>query len=68
MKIINIDGVEYTLTPVKQEKELFIGELQGKRYYLGPEAENHSQRRGGQGHHRRGHSGYGCRRAAVFRP
>lgn len=38
MKTIIIDGVEYTLTPTKQEKELFIGELNGKRYYLGPEA------------------------------
>lgn len=38
MKTIIIDGVEYILTPTKQEKELFIGELNGKRFYLGPGA------------------------------
>jgi len=36
-KTIIIDGVEYSLTPVNQNG--FIGEVNGKRYYLGPEAD-----------------------------
>lgn len=38
-KTIIIDGVEYALTPVTPvSQDQFIGEVNGKRYYLGPEA------------------------------
>jgi len=36
---ITIEGKKYNLIPVEEQKRIFICEIDGKKYYLGPEAE-----------------------------
>lgn len=35
---ITIEGKKYNLVPVEEQKRIFICEIDGKKYYLGPEA------------------------------
>lgn len=36
---ITIEGKKYNLVPVEEQKRIFICEIDGKKYYLGPGAE-----------------------------
>lgn len=36
---ITIEGKKYNLVPVEEQKRIFICEIDGNKYYLGPEAE-----------------------------